>query len=102
MTEIEAQDLFGVMNVEQQTINPVKIVKLPNTDVVNHPAHYTAGKVECIEGIEAALTGLHGAEAFLTGCAIKYLWRWKHKNGVTDLKKAKWYIDRLIGQQDAR
>jgi len=64
--------------------------------LVNHPEHYTAGKVECIDALEAATTGLEGLEAICTGNAIKYLWRWKHKNGVEDLKKARWYLNRLI------
>ena len=66
------------------------------TDEVNHPDHYTAGKVECIDALEAATTGLQGIEAVCTANAIKYLWRWKRKGGVTDLNKAKWYINRLI------
>lgn len=65
-------------------------------DKVNHPSHYTNGKVECIDALEAATTGLVGIEAVCTANAIKYLWRWKYKNGVEDLKKAKWYIDRLL------
>jgi hypothetical protein len=65
-------------------------------DPVNHPSHYTAGKVECIDALEAATVNLTGIEAVCTANAIKYLWRWKQKNGVEDLKKAKWYIDRLI------
>lgn len=66
-------------------------------DPVNHPAHYTAGKVECIDAIEAATIGLSGGVAYCTGAAIKYLWRWSRKNGLEDLKKARWYLDRLIG-----
>lgn len=65
-------------------------------DTVNHPPHYTQGGLECIEAIKAAVTGLEGIEAVCTGNAIKYLWRWKQKNGVEDLKKAIWYIERLI------
>lgn len=65
-------------------------------DNVNHPAHYTAGGVECIDGLKAATVNLTGIYAVCTANAIKYLWRWKNKNGVEDLKKAKWYIDRLI------
>lgn len=68
-------------------------VKMEN---VEHPMHYTAGKVECIEALESATVGLKGIEAVCTGMAIKYLWRWQHKNGVEDLAKAKWYIDYLI------
>ncbi|MGK9252379.1 DUF3310 domain-containing protein [Paenibacillus humicus] len=70
------------------------------SDPVNHPDHYTAGKIECIDAIEAATTGLSGPEAYSTGAAIKYLWRWKKKNGLEDLKKARWYIDRLIQKQN--
>lgn len=65
-------------------------------DKVNHPAHYTGGKIECIEAIEAATSKLTGFEGLCTGNAIKYLWRWKRKNGAEDLRKAKWYIDRLL------
>ena len=68
-------------------------------DNVNHPGHYTRGKIECIEALKAATTELCGIEAFCTANAIKYLWRWKNKNGVEDLEKAKWYIDRLIEEQ---
>ena len=64
-------------------------------DNVNSPDHYQ-GKVECIDCIESATAGLNGIEAFCTGNAIKYLYRWKHKNGIEDLKKAKWYIDKII------
>lgn len=65
-------------------------------NVVDHPAHYTAGGIECIDAIEAATTGLEGIEAACTANAVKYLWRWKRKNGVEDLKKAVWYINHLI------
>jgi hypothetical protein len=65
------------------------------SEKVNHPAHYTAGKVECIDAIESATIGLQGIEAVCTANAIKYLWRWKFKNGVEDLAKSKWYINKL-------
>jgi len=64
-------------------------------DKINHPAHYTQGKVECIDAIEAAVTGLVGMEAVCTAQIIKYVWRWKLKNGKEDLKKAAWYLARL-------
>lgn len=64
-------------------------------DRVNHPAHYNQGGVECIEAIKASVAGLSGYEGFLVGNAIKYIWRFKHKNGVEDLQKAKWYLDKL-------
>jgi len=69
-------------------------------DNINHPQHYTKGGIECIDAIEAAVTGLEGSEAVLTGNIIKYIWRWKHKNGIEDLKKAQFYLGRLIGDKD--
>lgn len=66
------------------------------TDNINHPAHYTAGGIECIDALAAATEGLRGIEAVCTANAIKYLWRWKRKNGVEDLQKAIWYTERLI------
>ncbi|GIO90761.1 sigma-70 family RNA polymerase sigma factor [Paenibacillus lactis] len=73
-------------------------VLLEPSDPVNHPLHYTRGDIECIDAIEAATAGLSGPEAYSTGAAIKYLWRWKYKNGREDLQKAAWYVNRLIGE----
>ena len=70
-------------------------------DNVNHPSHYTAGKVECIDAIESATSDLKGIEAVCTGNVIKYIWRWKLKNGLEDLKKARWYLDKLIKEADS-
>ena len=66
------------------------------SDKVNRPSHYIAGKVECIDGIQAACVGLAGFEGYCVGSALKYLWRWKHKNGLEDLRKARWFLDHLI------
>ena len=67
-------------------------------DMVNHPSHYTQGGIECIDALEAATSGLTGIEAVCTANAIKYLWRWKQKNGIQDLEKARWYINRMIAK----
>lgn len=69
-------------------------------DPVNQPSHYTQGKVECIDAIEAVVGDMTGGSAFLTGQVIRYMWRWSHKNGLEDLKKAQWYLNRLIGKLD--
>ena len=69
-------------------------------DNVNHPAHYTGSKVECIDALEAATAELTGIEAVCTSNAIKYLWRWKRKGGVEDLRKAIWYINHLIEHEE--
>lgn len=67
----------------------------PKFDPVNKPAHYNAGGVECIDALAAATINLTGLEAVCTANAIKYLWRWKMKNGVEDLNKAIWYIEKI-------
>ena len=69
-----------------------KVIK----DNVNHPSHYTQGAIECIDAIKEATKGLFGIEAVCTANIIKYVWRWKFKNGVEDLRKADWYLQRLI------
>ncbi len=60
------------------------------SDNVNHPKHYNShpSGVECITVVEHM--------NFNVGNAIKYLWRSDHKNGLEDLKKARWYVDREI------
>lgn len=65
-------------------------------DNVHKPKHYMRGGVECKDMIKAAVSNLSGFEAYVIGNAIKYLWRWKDKNGIEDLKKAREYIDMLI------
>ena len=69
-------------------------------DPVNRPAHYASGGVECIEAIKASMS----REAFLgylKGNVQKYLWRYEKKvNPVEDLKKARWYLERLIAEQE--
>lgn len=67
---------------------------MDNTQV-NHPPHYNTGDIECIDAIRAAVSGLSGFEGFCAGNAIKYIWRYKHKNGTQDIDKAIWYLERL-------
>ena len=69
-------------------------------DPVNHPEHYNQGGIECIDALAAATGDLVGMEAVCTANAIKYLWRWKRTAGIEDLKKARWYIDRLIAKAE--
>jgi hypothetical protein len=70
--------------------------QLPDvSNMVEHPPHYTAGGIECIDAIMAAVTGLTPQEAVCVANVIKYTWRFKHKNGKQDLKKAEWYLGRL-------
>lgn len=69
----------------------------PDLDMVNHPPHYQSKNgLEAIQVIEAFTEKLHGIEATDTGNVIKYILRWPDKNGLEDLKKAKWYLEHLI------
>ena len=69
---------------------------------VDKPSHYTYGKLECIDVIREVTNGNDaiGIEAFCLGNTLKYLWRYKHKNGTEDLKKARWYLDKLIKENE--
>lgn len=69
------------------------------SDMVNRPAHYQSETgLETIDVIEAFTFDLKGIEATDTGNILKYMCRWKHKNGIEDLKKARWYLNHLINR----
>jgi len=67
-------------------------------DMVNHPPHYNKAGIETIDAIQA-MTG-DGFEFYLQGNIMKYLWRYRYKNGIEDLKKAEWYLSKLIEAVD--
>lgn len=68
-----------------------------NDTMVSHPAHYQSETgLEVIDVIEAFTVDLNGIEATDTGNVLKYMCRWKKKNGVQDLEKARWYLEHLI------
>ena len=73
-----------------------------DVDVVNHPSHYTKGNIECIDAIDSATTGKSGIEAVCVANVIKYLWRYEEKNGLEDVKKAKWYLNKLISELESK
>lgn len=68
-------------------------------NTVAHPKHYS-GKIECIDCIESAVADLNGFEGFLAGNVIKYVFRFKRKNGKEDLQKAEWYLSKLMEMQE--
>lgn len=122
--EENAQTITELCEVESRIAqlegrNPLEIYKIvPNseqpddalhelmvqTDNVEHPSHYTSGGIECIDAMKAMLAGYEQAKSatkfywhFLSGQVLKYLWRWPLKeHPLQDLKKARWYLDRLI------
>ena len=63
-------------------------------DMVNNPPHYNKNGIETIDAIRAMTDD--GYEYYLQGNIMKYLWRYKYKNGVEDLEKAQWYLNKLI------
>ena len=85
----EAQENFYMGKKEEQAN-----VQSDNLDMVNSPAHYNKSGIETIDIIESVTDD--GFESYLQGNILKYLCRYKYKNGVEDLEKARWYFKRLI------
>ena len=83
--------LFEVVTEDEMTKPNINDI----LDNVEHPSHYCRGGIECIDAIEASL-GKDEFTGFLRGNIIKYVWRYKDKNGLEDLKKAQWYLNKLI------
>lgn len=65
-------------------------------DPVNNPGHYTQGGIETIDALEASMSPIE-FQGYCKGNILKYLWRYRHKGKAEeDLRKARWYLDRLI------
>lgn len=65
-------------------------------DDVVCPEHYNKGDVECIDAIRASMSG-EAFRGYLKGNIEKYMWRYETKKApVQDLRKARWYLERLI------
>lgn len=70
--------------------------KITQSESVNHPPHYNAGEIECIDAIRAALSP-EEFRGFLKGNALKYIWRaGKKGDAIQDFKKSSWYISKLV------
>ena len=90
-----------IYDFNQTITNPYDNPNVPQqntkkfSDPVNHPAHYTEGNIEAIDYMLDSM----GEDNFVAGCEFvikKYLHRWRSKNGVEDLKKAQWYLNKMI------
>lgn len=80
----------------ERTKDAIILGKKPN-DNVEHPMHYISKNgIETIDVIDAWTEGLIGIDAVDTANIIKYISRWHKKNGLEDLKKARWYLNHLI------
>ena len=74
--------------------NTTRDTEQMEVDRVNSPPHYNNGGMECIDYIQQQLD--EHFSSYCQGNVIKYLHRWRYKNGVEDLKKAEWYLKAMI------
>ena len=79
----------------------MKTIEFHHVDNVNNPKHYGQGDIECIDYIKDILTD-EELIGYYRGNVAKYLHRWRYKNGVEDLKKARWYLEALIQLQSRK
>lgn len=101
-----ANDRDALRELMRQKINS----EFAFAEAVEHPSHYTSGGIECIDAMKAMLSGYEQAKIatkfywhFLSGQVLKYLWRWPLKERpLQDLKKARWYLNRLITDVEAQ
>ena len=99
MLEKESTQSLGISPIDV-TLNFDEMSLQPVNDPVNNPAHYNHKGVEAIAAIEASMTD-EEFQGYLKGNCMKYLWRYKYKGKpVEDLKKAQWYLDKLIASVD--
>ena len=92
-------EFIKIPTTEYTSVDKFKNVSndLENQDMVNHPQHYRTGKIECIDCISAVVSMYDGEQAYDVGQVVKYLYRAPTKmNFMQDLKKAQWYLNRLI------
>lgn len=73
-------------------------MKKQNTDNVNNPSHYTAGGIETLDYIKAKVSDY---PSYAVGNILKYVSRYEHKNGIEDLKKARFYLNDLIKELES-
>lgn len=88
------------MDKPSKIVSAKEVLQDPVYDVVNKPKHYNQYRVEVIDIIEDATKDMVGFQAHLLGNIIKYVLRYRFKNGVEDLKKARFYLDKLINDME--
>ena len=99
-TKFDLKEVYGQKCIELDNIWNNEVTRCRHhfeikTDNVNHPNHYTRGGIECIKAIEASMTP-EGFQDYCKGNVEKYIWRWREKNGLEDLKKAQVYLSWMI------
>lgn len=100
MTLAEKEYIKDMRHMEYMKMMADKEKHMAKKDMVNSPEHYNKAGIETIDALEAMLT--NGFDYYLQGNIFKYLWRYRYKNGVEDLKKAQWYLNKLIEVYDGK
>ena len=93
-----AEELSRMTN--EEIVRRARLREAQANDPVNYPEHYKSGEIECIDAIEAALTP-EEFRGYLKGNVFKYTWRERLKGGDESMAKARWYINRLLQDDDA-
>lgn len=94
-SESELRRILGKSEPEQPTIPPMPPVTPLQQEEINHPSRYAGGKYECIDVMQDVF-GVEAVKHFCMLNAFKYLWRAEKKNGIEDIKKAVWYLNKYI------
>lgn len=84
--------------IELQPLSPT-LYPILKHDEVNNPGHYTNGSMEVIDIISGKLDEAE-LKGYYRGNILKYLFRYKYKDGVQDLKKARYYLERLVALEE--
>jgi hypothetical protein len=82
------------IKLAKKNIQELKKLTTTEEDVVNHPVHYNRGKIEVLDFIRDQ------DAPYLAGQVLKYICRYRFKNGLEDLKKAEFYLKRLIKETE--
>lgn len=83
------------IDILEEKLNKFVISEGCCPDNVNHPKHYETGKFECID-VMVETQGVEAVKNFCICNAFKYVYRHKYKNGVEDVKKAIWYLNKFV------
>tara|TARA_R110001592_G_scaffold332639_1_gene616145 strand:- start:186 stop:491 length:306 start_codon:yes stop_codon:yes gene_type:complete len=100
LTLANGEYIKDMRHIEYMKMMAEKERQMEKKDMVNSPEHYNKAGIETIDALEAMLTS--GFDYYLQGNIVKYLWRYRYKNGVEDLKKAQWYLNKLIEVYDGK
>lgn len=92
---ITQKEIDAVQKWSNEHPEDVSDIDVGKNDIVNHPNHYTFASIECFD-VMIETQGLNAVLGFCRCNAFKYLFRANQKNGIEDIKKAKWYLDKYV------